>query len=259
METQKHFLDREEEKSTLNDGGSIPASDGDCTHGDGRRVFLAACSTSVIAAASQWLTSQTALALPAAASEAAKRKTSYASSILTDEQGRPIRATSLKPLVNYLFHYPYLATPCLLLNLGRDVGGVGRKKSIVAFSAICSHKLAYPAREVSFIRFQANASAQSEAERIHCCADHSVYDPAVGAKVVSGPAPVALAAIALEHDVANDTLKALGTVGVDQFEAFFAKYEFKLAMEFGNKARHAVAATTRLQELTHFCRNVAQC
>jgi arsenite oxidase small subunit len=259
METRKNFLDREIDKSTSIDGGSPPASDDDCTHGDGRRVFLAACSTSLIAAASQWLTTQTALALPAVAGDPSKRKTIYAASILTDEQGRPIRAASIKPLVNYVFHYPYLATPCLLLNMGRDVGGVGRRKSIVAYSAICSHKLAYPAKEVSFIRFQASPSAQSEAERIHCCADHSVYDPAVGAKVVSGPAPVALAAIALEHDAATDTLKAVGTAGVEQFEAFFAKYEFKLGMEFGNKARHAAAGTTRLQELTQFCRNVAQC
>ena len=191
--------------------------------------------------------------------ENGERNQRYASSILTDEHGQPVRAASIKPLVNYLFHYPFVATPCLLLNLGRDVGGVGGGKAIVAYSAICSHKLAYPAKEVSFIRFQAKASSRSEAERIHCCADHSVYDPAASAKVVAGPAPSPLAAIKLLHNEHDDTLRAVGTSGVEQFDAFFAKYDFKLGMEFGGKARNRVTKTTQLQELAQFCRNVAQC
>ncbi len=243
----------------LPDDALTAASDESCTHVDDRRVFLTACSTTLIAATAQWLTSPSALALPAATANASKNKTNYASSILADEQGRPVLASTLKPLVNYLFHYPYVATPCFLLNMGRDIGGVGARRSIVAYSAICSHKLAYPAKEVSFIRFQAKASRQSEAERIHCCADHSVYDPAANAKVVAGPAPVALAAIVLEHNAKTDILRAVGTAGVEQFDAFFAKYEFKLGMEFGNKAKQSAADTTRLQELTQFCRNVAQC
>ena len=91
-------------------------------------------------------------------------------------------------------------------------GGVGPlRATIVAFSAICAHKLAYPTREVSFIRYQRERSATSDAQVIHCCADHSVYDPAQGARVVAGPAPQPLAAILLEHDAATDELVALGT------------------------------------------------
>ena len=59
-------------------------------------------------------------------------------------------------------------------------GGVGPARAIVAFSAICAHKLAYPTRDVSFIRYQPQRSATSDAQVIHCCADHSVYDPASG-------------------------------------------------------------------------------
>ncbi len=33
-------------------------------------------------------------------------------------------------------------------------GGVGPARAIVAFSAICAHKLAYPTRDISFIRYQ---------------------------------------------------------------------------------------------------------
>ena len=125
---------------------------------------------------------------------------------LVDVHGRPLVAADLAVETNYIFHYPFAATPCLLLKLPQSVrttaslarqdgsvyawrGGVGRDSNIVAFSAICAHKLAYPTREVSFIRYQRERSPTSGAQVIHCCADHSVYDPAAGARVVSGPAP----------------------------------------------------------------------
>ena len=62
-------------------------------------------------------------------------------------------------------------------------GGVGVDRNVVAFSAICAHKLAYPTKEVSFIRFQRERSATSAGQVIHCCAEHSQYDPAQGARV----------------------------------------------------------------------------
>jgi arsenite oxidase small subunit len=227
------------------------ACDSDCNSVE-RRDFLVACSATLLAS----VASSPLLASESRAKPTVKR---YQASILSDAHGEALRASTLKPLTNYVFQYPFASTPCLLIDMGRDIGGVGKSKSIVAFSAICSHKLAYPAKEVSFIRFQAQASSKSEAERIHCCADHSVYDPTAGAKVISGPAPAPLAAIALEYDAKKDLLRAVGTAGAEQFDAFFAKYDFKLSMEYGNRARDQVAKTTRLQELTNYCRNVAQC
>ena len=139
-------------------------------------------------------------------------------------------------------------------------GGVGPARSIVAFSAICAHKLAYPTRDVSFIRYQRQPSTNSAAHVIHCCAEHSVYDPAAGARVVSGPAPQPLAAILLDYDAAKDELAAVGTVGAEQFDAFFRKYEFKLAMEYGEgKARRPVGVTTQVKELAQYCRQTIQC
>ena len=83
-----------------------------------------------------------------------------------------------------------------------------------------------------------------------CCADHSVYDPASGARVLAGPAPQPLAAILLEYDAATDELAALGTVGAEQFDAFFTKYEFKLALDHGQgKARRSVGASAVVREL----------
>jgi Rieske Fe-S protein len=196
---------------------------------------------------------------------------------LVDVHGDPLKVHQLASRTNYVFSYPYAGTPCFLLELGRPVaaapsllkadgasyawtGGVGVRRSVVAFSAICAHKLAYPTREVSFIRFQPNRSPTSDGGVIHCCADHSVYDPAAGARVVSGPAPQPLAAILLDYDAERDELAAVGTVGAEQFEAFFRKYDFKLAMDYGSgKAQRPVGATTVVRELKEYCRQTIQC
>jgi len=196
--------------------------------------------------------------------------------LLVDARGDPLKASTLTPRTNYVFHYPFASTPCFLLNLGKPVtapvtltredgasyawdGGVGPGRAIVAFSAICAHQLAYPTRDVSFIRYQPQPSPKSEGNVIHCCAEHSVYDPARGAQVVSGPAPQPLAAILLEYDPREDRLHALGTVGAEQFERFFGKYDFKLTMEYGAKARRPVGDSTIVRELNQYCRNTIQC
>ena len=201
----------------------------------------------------------------------------YDRAALVDQFGDPLRVKRLKDETNYVFQFPYASTPCFLLKLDRQVdakatlkredgatyewrGGVGPNRSIVAFSAICAHKLAYPTRDVSFIRYQRQSSSKSVAQAIHCCAEHSVYDPTSGARVVSGPAPQPLAAILLDYDPAQDTLFAVGTIGAEQFDAFFTKYEFKLAMEYGEgKARRSVGAKTVVKELAQYCRQTIQC
>ena len=201
----------------------------------------------------------------------------YDRAMLVDQFGDPLRVKGLKDETNYVFHFPYAGTPCFLLKLDRQVdakatlkredgstyewrGGVGPNRAIVAFSAICAHKLAYPTRDVSFIRYQRQSSPQSVAQAIHCCAEHSVYDPASGARVLSGPAPQPLAAILLDYDPARDTLSAVGTLGAEQFDAFFRKYEFKLALEYGEgKARWPVGTKTVVKELAEYCRNTIQC
>jgi Rieske Fe-S protein len=195
---------------------------------------------------------------------------------LVDTFGAPVRAAALAPETNFVFQYPFAATPCFLLNLGRPVaapavlaradgssygwgGGAGPARSIVAFSAICAHKLAYPTRDISFIRYQPQRSPTSDAHVIHCCADHSVYDPAQGARVVAGPAPQPLAAIVLDYDATKDELYATGTAGTEQFDKFFTKYEFKLALEYGDKARARVTGATVVRELTEYCRQTIRC
>jgi len=77
---------------------------------------------------------------------------------------------------------------------------------------------------------------------------------------MSGPAPQPLAAILLEYDAQRDQLSALGTIGAEQFDAFFRKYDFRLALDYGpGKAKLPVGAATMVREMTEYCRQTIQC
>ena len=202
--------------------------------------------------------------------------TLYGRARLVDESGAPLKAAAVPAERNLIFHYPFAATPCFLLNLGRPAkasarlvtadqrgyewqGGVGPRRSIVAYSAICAHQLAYPTKEISFISYRREKSARNRlANVIHCCAEHSQYDPAEGARVLAGPAPQPLAAILLEHDAKTDELSAVGTLGGEMFNQFFAKYELKLSLE-GSAPRATAAATSVVHELENYCRQQVKC
>jgi Rieske Fe-S protein len=228
-----------------------------------RRDFLKLCAAA--AAANE---------APAIAADA--RPHFYSRSRLVDGAGRPLRAAAVPVERNLIFNYPYAATPCFLLNLGRPApgtelktsdaqtyrwqGGVGTGRSIVAFSAICAHKLSYPTRDISFISYRAAKGPGNRfANVIHCCSEHSQYDPAAGARVVAGPAPQPLAAILLEHSAGTDELFAVGALGGEMFSQFFEKYAFKLEMELGGTARAAAGDTCIVQALENYCRQRVQC
>ncbi len=229
-----------------------------------RRDFMSACGASALAAA-----------LPATSADASPRF--YARARLVDPSGRPLKAGALPASRNFIFHYPFAGTPCFLLNLGRPTkpsaqlktadeqsylwpGGVGADRSVVAYCAICAHRLTYPTREISFISYRDEKSAGSRfAHVIHCCSEHSQYDPAEGAKVVAGPAPQPLAAILLEHDPENDGLYAVGTLGGELFNEFFSKYEFRLALDYSGHAHAAVEGRCVVSELTEYCRQQVKC
>ena len=228
-----------------------------------RREFVKFCAASA-----------TAARMPEVAAADATPKF-YGRVKLIDGNGAPLKAASVPVERNLIFHYPFAATPCFLLNLGRPAlaarlvtadqrayewqGGLGPRRSIVAYSAICAHQLAYPTREISFISYRAEKSARNKLGNvIHCCAEHSQYDPAEGARVLAGPAPQPLAAILLEHDARTDELSAVGTLGGELFNQFFAKYEIKLALA-GGTPRAASAATSVVHELENYCRQQVKC
>ncbi|HVZ43253.1 MAG TPA: (2Fe-2S)-binding protein [Ramlibacter sp.] len=204
------------------------------------------------------------------------RPRAYARVLLVDERGDVLRASRLKANLNYVFHYPYEATPVFLLNLGKAVrpqslstrehepyawpGGVGPGQSVVAFSAICAHKLVYPTRDVSFISFRKDRAQKGVQDNlIHCCAEHSQYDPARGAEVLAGPATQPLCAVLLQHDAAADSLTAYATLGGELFEEFFRKYEAKLSIDVGPSAHNMVTGRAVVRELSRFCRNAIRC
>ena len=201
----------------------------------------------------------------------------YGRTQLVSANGAPLRAAKVPAHRNLIFHYPYETTPCFLLNLGKPAnaparlatadkqsyewqGGVGAQRSIVAYSAICAHQLAYPTREISFISYRTERGAGNRhANVIHCCAEHSQYDPARGGRVVAGPAPQPLAAILLEHVPGSDELYAVGTLGGEMFEKFFAKYAIRLELERGGATKKPVGATSVVTELDAYCRQQVKC
>lgn len=226
-----------------------------------RRRFMQMCALAALASAG-------AEAAPAA------RPRFYERVRLVDEGGRPVNPLDLAVGRNYVFHYPYAATPCFLLNLGRSTaldvpltteagtpyrwpGGVGPDRSVVGYSAICAHKLAYPTKQVSFISFRDGRAGQGQG--IHCCAEHSEYDAAAGGRVTGGPAKQPLAAILLEHDGRSESLYAVGTLGGELFDEFFRKYDFKLALDYGSAARQLARGTAVVSELDRFCKQPIAC
>jgi hypothetical protein len=113
---------------------------------------------------------------------------------------------------------------------------------------------------VSFIGYRQRPSPVAGAGKvITCCSDRSVYDPSAGARVVSGPAPQPLATILLEHDAKADEAFAVGTFGGEMFAEFFRKYEFRLQLEMGDRARSAVERTVTVRELANYSAQWAQC
>jgi len=232
-----------------------------------RRDFIKACAATCALGANEAL----------AAKDLKPRL--YSRARLVDARGRPIKTVQLAAGENYIFHYPFEGTPCFLLNLGRPTrsnvplraesgaayqwtGGVGPNRSIVGYSAICAHKMTYPTPQISFISYREKSTAAGTARpnTIHCCSEHSEYDPASGARVVGGPAPQPLSTILFEYDAGSDGLYAVGTLGGEMFDAFFEKYQFRLVLDYGGqKARRRVRDRTVVLALSQFCRQQVRC
>jgi arsenite oxidase small subunit len=154
---------------------------------------------------------------------------------LVDEGGQPLKASSLSDKEAYVFMYPYASTPCFLINLpGPGAGGVGPKKNVVGYLAVCTHQLAYPKKsssEISYIPGKSDVAGQSAA--ISCCVHNSAFDPAADGKVLAGAASKPLPAVRLEHDAATDEIYATGMSGADLIEEFFKANRAKFNREMG--------------------------
>lgn len=218
--------------------------------------------------AGAWVASS---ALPVVAVGAEQR---YPRSLLVDSHGSPWPARQLRKGQAFLFNYPYAVSPVFLIAFEDEVkpaelrtedkrryaapGGVGPNKSIVAFSAICAHKLMYPTPTISFIGLRSGGRGEPS-HVIHCCGDNSRYDPLHGARVIDGPAPQPLAAVLLEWDARTDELHAVGTRGGEMFDAFFEKYTAKLELEVGSGLRKPSGATVVVQPAASYSKQWRSC
>ncbi len=198
----------------------------------------------------------------------------YPESKLFYPDNTPVTLDSLDSGKAYVFSYPYRTTPCFLVRLGASApggqswpGGLDTDQSVVAFSAICSHKMSHPAKPISHISYRespvtfydASGTKQTRQGVISCCSERSVYDPANGGAVLSGPAPVPLAAIALHSD-SSGRLSAVGSIGPDQYEQFLEKFGFRLAMEYGiTDVRARAADKTEIVLATDFSHQQVLC
>ena len=159
---------------------------------------------------------------------------------LVNADGEPVRAADVIERESWVFAYPFVASPCFLINLGSEGGATAgnpytlrsRHKpstNLVAFAAICTHKLSHPAKSMSFISYRP-PTEQAPHHRIVCCSEGSVYDAARGARVLGGPAPAPLAAIELEES-ADGALFARASYAGNLYDRFFDAFEFRLALE----------------------------
>ena len=232
-----------------------------------RRRFVRVCSSGLAAA----------MVSPRLLAQEGSVEQRYHRVRLITRDGSPVKASSLQAGVAYIFHYPFQGTPCFLINLGKPAagtvlkdasgqdyewgGGVGEQRSIVAFSAICSHQLSYPSKQHSFINYeQGTSKVAGRSQVIVCCAHHSVYDPAKGAQVLSGPAPAPLASILLEHNKESEDLYAVGTLGSELFTDYFRAYKRELIQEFGRGvSRQEVAGAATVVPISEYTQEQIRC
>ena len=204
---------------------------------------------------------------------------------LLDHKGHALDPDSLVTGENYIFNYPYISTPCFLLNLDQELrqsrqlqteagetyqwpGGVGKHRSIVSFSAICAHKMSHPAKAVSFINYRPETVSFRDHEKqliqrdgvIFCCSEKSVYDPARGAEVLGGPARQPLCTILIEYNQQENTLYALGSYGGEMFEKFFERFTPRLQIEYKrNDVEARVTTQTRVLPIAEYSRTQMLC
>lgn len=203
----------------------------------------------------------------------------YEKAQLVDTAGKPIKASLLEKEVTYIFNYPYASTPSMLINLpkptGKDVeltsengekyvwkSGVGKERSVVAYSAICAHQLTHPTPNDSFIGYvpMAKKTMAYEKSGVIVCSSHlSAYDAAAGAKVLGGAATQPLASVVLEV-ASDDTIWAVGVLGSDKFQDYFKSFRPELKEFYGGpaEAKKLVSISAKTVKLTEFSKEIIQ-
>lgn len=196
---------------------------------------------------------------------------------LVDKDGNPLKASKLQKETNYIFMYPFMGTPCLLVDLGEATNqnvklkaedgqeyifksGVGKNNSIVAVSAMCQHQLTHPNKNESFMNYipKNKKTMACKCSGVFVCSSHlSAFDPKNGSKVIAGPATQGLPNIVLEVD-SDDTIWAVGVLGPERFHDYFKffKQEFKQTYKNWRVAKKKVKGTTSTLPLSEYTKDI---
>ncbi len=198
---------------------------------------------------------------------------------LLDSSGAPLKESTLKEEIPYVFNYPYASTPNFIIKLKENSaknvklvaedgtkyiwkGGVGKDGKIVSYSAICPHQLTHPTPNDSFITYVPKSKktmAYKKGEVIVCSSHLSVYDPKSGAKVLAGPAPQPLASIVLDVDK-EGVIWAEGVLGADKFYDYFRSFKPEIKEFFGNirKGKKLVKVGATVLPLSEYSKDIIQ-
>lgn len=203
----------------------------------------------------------------------------YEKAQIVDSAGNPIKLSSLEKEVTYIFNYPYASTPCMIINLpeatSKDIeltsemgekyiwkSGVGKERTVVAYSAICPHQLTHPTPNDNFIQYvpKSKPTMAYDNSGIIVCSSHlSAYDAAAGAKVLRGAAAQPLAAVVLEIG-ADDTIWAVGVLGPDKFQDYFKSFKPELKEFYGGIAqgKQLVSISAKTVKMTEYSKDIIQ-
>lgn len=198
---------------------------------------------------------------------------------LKDAEGNSIKASALVVEENYVFNYPYVGTPAIMVNLAvpapKDIklkaedgteyiyrGGAGANGTIVAYSAICPHQLTHPQPEMSMFQYveEKGKTLAYDKGGVFVCSSHlSVFEPKQGGKVVGGPANEGLASIILEIDE-EDTIWAVAVLGPVKFQDYFDAFRDEFEKFYGNKrkAKKLTKEEAKVQTLKNFSAELIQ-
>ncbi len=197
---------------------------------------------------------------------------------LKDIDGNPLITATLVSEVNYIFHYPHIGTPAIMIDLATPTqkevklksedgteyifkGGVGEKGTLVAYSAICPHQLTYPQKTMSMFQYVTEKGKTLSYEKggVFVCSSHlSAFEPKEGGRSVGGPAKQGLAQIVLEIDK-DDNIWAVAVLGPDKFQEFFDAFKLELKVEYGRRgAKKMVHTEAKVQTLKNFSAELIQ-
>ena len=202
----------------------------------------------------------------------------YARTRLVDVHGRPLRLAQLVPETNYVFHYPYASTPCLLLKLRRPVTVPGGAQARGRHAATRG-RAAWAASATSS-RSPRSARTSSRIRRARCRSSAiSASAPRPPARTSSIAAPTTACTTPrkarawcrdrrrsrLPPSCSNTIRRRTGCTRSARWAPSSStpsstSTSVRLALEYGEgRARTAVEGTSIVRELAKYCRTTIQC